>query len=78
MTHHCTAWVAGASILLRKVYGRANVETGERATARHVYPLCSISKSFTALAVLSLVEAGRLSLDDPVEDHLPSWRGSPA
>jgi len=61
----------GDSILFRKVYGRANVETGERATARHVYPLCSISKSFTALAVLSLVEAGRLGLDDPVENYLP-------
>lgn len=41
----------------------------------------SVSKSFTALAVLVAVERGELSLDDPVETHLPGlgleWAGEP-
>src|SRR5690606_27029128 len=33
----------------------------------------SIAKSFTALAVMQLVEAGKLGLDDPVSRHLPNF-----
>jgi len=33
----------------------------------------SISKSFTALAVMQLAEAGKLSLDDPISRHLPAF-----
>ena len=36
----------------------------------------SISKSFTALAVMQLAEAGQLSLDDPISRHLPAFSGS--
>ncbi|CAL9378800.1 Protein flp [Nocardiopsis dassonvillei] len=36
-------------------------------------PVASLSKSMTALAVLSLVEEGALDLDDPVRDHLPGF-----
>lgn len=38
----------------------------------------SITKSFTALAVMQLVEAGKLGLDDPVSRHLKSFAGRPA
>ena len=34
----------------------------------------SCSKSFTALAVMQLVDAGRLNLDDPVRQHLPEFQ----
>lgn len=36
----------------------------------------SISKSFCALAVMQLAEAGKLSLDDPIARHLPAFAGS--
>jgi CubicO group peptidase (beta-lactamase class C family) len=38
----------------------------------------SISKSFTAIAVMQLVEAGQLSLDDPLSRHLPAFVEQPA
>ena len=38
------------------------------------FRIASLSKSFTSLAVLQLVDAGRVSLDDPVVAHLPEFR----
>ena len=38
----------------------------------------SISKSFTALAVMQLAEAGRLSLHDPISRYLPAFAGRPS
>ncbi len=60
-------------------YGLASLEFHQAATAETVYRLASVTKSFTGAAVMSLVQEGRLSLDDPVEEHmsgLPSaWHG---
>lgn len=61
-----------------KGYGNANVETQSRVTTKTVFNLASITKSFTALAAMKLVEAGKLSLEDPLSLHLenipPQWR----
>ena len=38
------------------------------------FQACSISKPVTALAALRLVQAGRLGLDDDVNDRLTRWR----
>ncbi|PRQ03204.1 serine hydrolase domain-containing protein [Enhygromyxa salina] len=38
----------------------------------------SISKSFTAVAVMQLAEAGKLSLDDPISRHLPAFADKPS
>lgn len=38
-----------------------------------VFPIASISKQFTAAAILHLAERGGLSLDDPVRTHFPSF-----
>ncbi len=43
-----------------------------------LFALQSISKSFTAIAVMMLVEDGHLDLDDPVERHLRRWRLPPS
>jgi CubicO group peptidase (beta-lactamase class C family) len=40
-------------------------------TDRTLFRIASLSKSFTSLAVLQLVDAGRVSLDDSVAEHLP-------
>jgi len=59
-------------------YGRASLELDAPATADTVYEIGSITKQFTAEAVMLLVEDGRLGLDDPIARHLPptpdSWR----
>ncbi len=52
-------------------FGRADVERGEAATADTLYRIGSITKLFTATAILLLRDAGRLGLDDPLTAHLP-------
>ncbi len=54
--------------------GFANLEKKIPADARSVFRIASMTKSFTALAILQLRDAGQLSLDDPVEKHLPEFR----
>ncbi|GAB3487797.1 serine hydrolase domain-containing protein [Amycolatopsis cihanbeyliensis] len=59
-------------VLLAAGYGHDS--TGARVTDRTRFPVGSVSKSFTALAVLRLVEAGRVELDTPVRRYLPAFR----
>ena len=51
-------------------YGLANVETGTPATAQTVYKAASLSKQFTAAAVVLLAQEGRLALDDRAAKYL--------
>lgn len=53
---------------LRDVRAGAAVDTGT------VFRIASMSKSFAAAAILQLRDAGRLSLDDPAERHVPELR----
>ena len=72
--------VPGASVLVvrdgepvvRRAYGLANVEERIAATPATNYRLASVTKQFTAAALLLLTEDGRLELDDPVRTWLPS------
>lgn len=71
----------GRDTLVMRGYGLADVENGVRATPETVYPVTSVSKQFTAAAVMRLAEQKRLTLDDPIGRHLPelpaAWRGIP-
>jgi CubicO group peptidase (beta-lactamase class C family) len=70
----------GASVLVfrdgeavfRKGYGMADLEAGVAATPGTNYRLASVTKQFTAAAILRLVETGRLSLAERVRAHFPS------
>ena len=53
-------------------FGYADVARRVPATPRTAYRIGSISKLFTATAVMQLRDSGRLRLDDPVADHV-SW-----
>src|SRR5437899_12981322 len=44
---------------------------GHALTPDSLFPVASVTKLATALAVLRLVETGRLALDDPLATHLP-------
>jgi CubicO group peptidase (beta-lactamase class C family) len=68
---------AGDDLVLSRAYGVANVTTGEPLTAEHVFRVASHSKTFTATAVLQLVESGALRLDDRVDAWLDHVSGSP-
>jgi CubicO group peptidase (beta-lactamase class C family) len=53
-------------------YGRDSA--GAPVTARTRLPIASVSKPFTALAVMQLVERGDIDLDAPVREYLPAFR----
>jgi len=59
-------------LIWAKGYGYANLEKKIPATPSTAYRIASLTKLFTATAVLHLRDAGKLQLDDPVFKHL-SW-----
>lgn len=59
-------------------YGSADRAAGRPNTAATVFAIGSVTKAFTAAAVLDLADDGRLTLDDRVGDHLPELRGPAA
>ncbi len=59
--------------LLRKGYGLANLEWGLPVRPDTVFRIGSVTKQFTAVAILMLVEQGKLSLQDPIEKYLPGY-----
>jgi D-alanyl-D-alanine carboxypeptidase len=64
--------------LFRKAYGMANREWEVRNTPETKFRLGSLTKAFTAVAILQLQEAGKLSVDDPISKYYPtapeSWK----
>ena len=62
--------VRGA-IVLEKGYGMAELEHDVRNTGQTIFEAGSVSKQFTAAAVLLLAHDGKLSLDDSVRKYLP-------
>jgi CubicO group peptidase (beta-lactamase class C family) len=64
--------VYNQDLIWSKDYGFANFEKKLPASAATVYRIASISKVFTATAIMQLRDAGKLQLDDPVSKHL-SW-----
>jgi CubicO group peptidase (beta-lactamase class C family) len=56
-----------------RVYGLANLETGAPVTESTNFRLASITKPFTALAIMLLVRDGRLTLEERVADILPEF-----
>lgn len=65
------AIVKDQEVLFSKGYGWADTEQKVPATSETLYSICSISKLFTAVAVMKLRDEGKLSLEDTIEDLLP-------
>src|SRR5690348_8255031 len=72
----------GAAILIMKnndtifskAYGLADLKTKEPITAKTLFNLGSISKTFVANAILMLQEQGKLSVDDPLIKYFPNFK----
>src|SRR3954469_3395565 len=62
--------VYDGELLWGKGYGYADVDTKECVTLDTHFRIASITKTFTAVAIMQLRDAGKLSLDDPVSKHL--------
>ena len=60
-------------VVLRKGYGMANLELGVPATPENVFEIGSITKQFTAAAILLLQERGKLRVEDPITRYLPDY-----
>jgi CubicO group peptidase (beta-lactamase class C family) len=73
------AVLRGDSVLLARGYGLANLEHRVPATDSTLYTVGSLTKPFTAAAILLLSQQGRLRLDDPISRYLPEgaavWSG---
>ena len=67
------AVVRRGDTLLLKGYGERDRDKHLTADAATVYRIGSITKQFTAAAVLRLVEKGAVKLDDPITRHLPQY-----
>lgn len=72
------AVIDNGKVTMKRGYGLANVETDTPMTTDSVFELASVTKPFTAMAVMMLVEGGKVRLDDPVTvylDHTPeAWK----
>jgi CubicO group peptidase (beta-lactamase class C family) len=62
------------NVILRKGYGLADMEWSIPNTPDTKFRLGSVSKQFTAVLILKLVEQGKLTLDGKVSDYLPYYR----
>ena len=65
--------VRGDQIMYMQGYGTANAQ-GDPATPQTPWPMGSVTKSFTALAIRQLADAGKVNLDAPLQDYLPEFQ----
>jgi CubicO group peptidase (beta-lactamase class C family) len=56
------------------VLGHASLAKNKRLEEDTIFRIYSMTKPITSIALMMLVEAGRISLDDPVAQWIPSWR----
>ena len=66
-----TLVTSGDQIILLKAYGLAQVNEQEEMTVDHQFQIASVSKSFVAVIILQLVEAGKLTLDQTIDKYFP-------
>jgi methyl acetate hydrolase len=62
-------------VLYQSAFGVADVATGRPLTTDALFRIASMTKPVTSVALMQLVEQGRLGLDDPAEKYLPQLAG---
>ncbi|MEA2942378.1 MAG: hypothetical protein QOD09_2907 [Bradyrhizobium sp.] len=76
-----TGKIPGAMVLIKqhgqqvyfKTFGVSDPDTGRPMTPDTIFPLHSMTKTITSFAAMTLVDQGRLKLDDPVAKYIPSF-----
>jgi methyl acetate hydrolase len=61
-------------VLYRGAFGVADLSTGRPLTSDALFRIASMPKPVTSVALMQLVEQGRIALDDPAEKHLPELK----
>jgi CubicO group peptidase (beta-lactamase class C family) len=67
--------IKDGSVIESRVYGAADPGAGTPVTPATNFRLASVSKQFTAMAVMILADRGMLNLDDAVRHHIPDFPG---
>ena len=60
-------------IIYARTFGFANIKTGEKADFHTRFHIASVSKPFTAAAIVKLIQQGKLNLEDKLIDHIPEF-----
>ncbi len=60
-------------VIYRKAFGKANLELNVNMTSDNVFEIGSITKQFTSVAILMLLEEGKLSLEDDITKFIPDY-----
>lgn len=68
--------VDGGRVVYARAFGVRDLQTGAPVTTDTLFHIASVSKTFTATAVMQLVEKRKLALTDAVEKFLPAFAGS--
>ena len=65
------AVVKNGKIIKLQGYGESNLQHSVKVTNQTIFPVNSMTKAFTGVAMMQLVEQGKLSLNDSIGKHLP-------
>lgn len=79
LAHHAVPGAAVAAsrndaVVYARGFGAADLERAVPAGPETIFGVASVTKSFTAAAIMRLADERRLSVDDPVVDYLPEFR----
>ena len=67
----------GDQIVYQKAFGKANLELDVPMRTEMVFRIASISKQFTAIAILMLMEEKKLKLEDTITKYIPDYPMGP-
>ena len=62
--------IKDGGVLYSRGFGFRDVEYGKPATEETIYGIGSVTKSFTALSIMKLVEMGKISVDDFIDKYI--------
>jgi len=60
-------------IIYRKAFGKANLELDVPMVPENIFQIGSMTKQFTAVSILMLLEQGKLALDDDITTYIPDY-----
>ncbi len=63
----------GEDIIYQKSFGYANLEADKKNTKKTIFSIASVTKAFTGVAIMKLVETGKLTLESPISTYFPGF-----
>lgn len=63
----------GGKVFYKKAFGQSDIKTGARMKTNQIFRIGSVGKQFTAVAILQLIERGKLALTDSIQQFIPDF-----